>query len=765
MAHGQTETAATRAPSRWRRLSDSFRARVAPLKPGPRAWTGAAIGILIAGTLACLTAAGDIRFGIGQNVDLALDVMIHVLGVALCAAIAVAVTWLVRLVPVRVIGSLGGALGALLGFQLIWHGLDPRIWIVVALIPIEAIFGLSAGALFGGEIVGASRGKKIAVVTTFFLMIGVNLALLGWLLGDGTNGHLLAAAPGKTVVAPVVAPNPSERGSCAVKTLIYGSGDDRRRTEFGDTVALKTPKVDASGLLPELKGFRRAARKWYWDFDVTQFPLNGRVWYPEGAGPFPLVLVVHGNHVMEDFSDSGYDYLCEHLASRGFIAVSVDENFLNGTWSGDLEGKELPARAWMLLEHLRQWRGWNAEAGNPLCGKVDLEKIALVGHSRGGEAAAIAAAFNRLSRYPDNALVRGDFGFAIKAIVALAPSSGFYKPSGEPLRIVNVDYLVIQGAHDADVATFLGTRQYHHVKFERDEPHFKCALYLDRANHGHFNTIWGARDWSGPVHFLQNVKPVISGDEQRQIARVYVGAFLEASLHGNRAYQPMFRDPRAAAHWLPGGVRYVARYNDSSFTPISDFEEDIDVTTATLEGATADSRGVAEWREIKVPLRFREENQDNKAVFLKWEEHPVDGDDKTVEYRITLPKSPGQDRLAATPTKLRFALAQGEDSDRAVNFAVRLECEDGVAVECPLEQIDAIGPVIRTQISKIPWIERLLLKPFEVVLRTYELALDELAKSEPRWNAAGLRTITFRFDSSHAGAVYLDDVGIVTQVP
>jgi ATP-dependent Lon protease len=60
-------------------------------------------------------------------------------------------------------------------------------------------------------------------------------------------------------------------------------------------------------------------------------PLNGRVWYPDGPGPFPLVLIVHGNHNMKDFSDPGYGYLGELLASRGYIFASIDENFIDTT--------------------------------------------------------------------------------------------------------------------------------------------------------------------------------------------------------------------------------------------------------------------------------------------------------------------------------------------------------------------------------------------------------------------------------------------------
>jgi predicted dienelactone hydrolase len=67
--------------------------------------------------------------------------------------------------------------------------------------------------------------------------------------------------------------------------------------------------------------------------------------------------------------------------------------------------EENDGRGWLLLEHLAQWQEWQQTAGNPFYGKVDMERIVLMGHSRGGEAAAIAAAFNRLPAYPDDATV------------------------------------------------------------------------------------------------------------------------------------------------------------------------------------------------------------------------------------------------------------------------------------------------------------------------------------------------------------------------
>ena len=90
-------------------------------------------------------------------------------------------------------------------------------------------------------------------------------------------------------------------------------------------------------------------RQWYWGFDRTAFPLNAQVWFPEGEGPFPLVLTVHGNHDMADYSEFGYAYLGDLLASRGYIFVSVDvfdhhafafnENFLSGILRQGVEGR------------------------------------------------------------------------------------------------------------------------------------------------------------------------------------------------------------------------------------------------------------------------------------------------------------------------------------------------------------------------------------------------------------------------------------------
>jgi len=758
MRETTSETAIEQATDPRPRLGSRVKTWFSRLRIGPRAWTGATIGALLAGMVATWVEL-DAPIGFGSRADRGLEIGVAVIVVALCTATALLVAWLVRLVPLKVIATFVGSFAALVVIPLVLEGqvFAPLILIIGEIIPLELLFGLSLGAILGGELFGASRTVKIGMGTLFAVTLAANVYLVLLLSGRGSDSHLVAFQTPPASGSLSHASDPGERGHFAVKKLVYGSGDAMRRPEFGGAVDLRSEPVDATRLLPFLKGFRNGAREWFWGFDPTRLPINGTVWMPEGAGPFPLVLIVHGNHDMEEFSDPGYAYLGEHLASRGFITASVDENFLNGTWSGDMHGKELPARAWILLEHLKQWKTWNSKAGNPFFGKVDLGKITLVGHSRGGEAAAVAAAFNRLSRYPEDGRVAFDFGFGIRGVVAIAPSDGFYKPEGDPVHLENVDYLVIQGAHDADVVKFMGSSQYQRVKFTGSDAHFKSALYVDRANHGQFNTVWGENDMPGPLHTIQNVKPLISGDDQRRIAKVYLAAFLETVLHGDRSYLPIFCDPRYAAPWLPA-ARYTARFSDSSFQVVSNFEEDVDLETTAIAGGTESALDMDEWREERVPFRDGSSDE-NRAVFLKWKE-PEAGSEanskpKAAEYRINLPADLAKKIAIEPSTCLRFALARAEASDEPLHLDLRLESSDGQSAQLAIEPI---GPPIRTRISKL-LAERWLLTPYEIVFQTYEIPLSRFQQTNAAFVGSKLARIGFWFNRQRADAVYLDDIG------
>jgi hypothetical protein len=190
--------------------------------------------------------------------------------------------------------------------------------------------------------------------------------------------------------------------------------------------------------------------------------------------------------------------------------------------------KENNARGWLLLEHLRVWHAWNVDEQNPFHSKVDTERIALVGHSRGGEAVALAAAFNRLPYNPDNAAARFDYGYHIRSIVAIAPVDRQYRPTGSSTRLEDINYFTIQGSHDSDVSSFDGLNQFDRVRFTGKADVFKSTVYVYGANHGQFNTSWGEFDVG--VGFGTKLQP--------QIETVFLKSAL---LHRDALSEPIFQ--------------------------------------------------------------------------------------------------------------------------------------------------------------------------------------------------------------------------------
>ncbi|MFO7537284.1 MAG: MFS transporter, partial [Chloroflexota bacterium] len=418
--------------------------------PGPRAWRGATWGILVmalvvwgANAIAAFGPAGPLRFTASLLVTLA--------AAGLFGALLLVLGWLLHRAPARYRWVLFSSLPLLLlSFLLAPSLLLGGLTAVVGLILFSSLLGAGITAASGNNWSQLTRLHKGLAVG------GIALGAVGLLVGGGlllvdgfdTTPPVNAARQSDTAVTPLNLPNPAEAGPYSVLTLTYGSGSDRHRPEYGADVTLTTRSVDGSKLITKnWTGLRTS----YWNIEPDNLPRNGRVWYPDGDGPFPLVLIVHGNHPMEDYSDPGYDYLGELLASRGYIAVSVDQNFLNLSVVANLIvisplERENDARAWLLLEHVRQWQEWHHTPGNPFHNKVDLDAIALIGHSRGGEAVAIAAAFSRLAYHPDNAAIPFDYDFEIQSIVAIAPVDGQYRPGERPLPLADVNYLLLHGS-------------------------------------------------------------------------------------------------------------------------------------------------------------------------------------------------------------------------------------------------------------------------------------------------------------------------------
>ncbi|WP_394830547.1 hypothetical protein LVJ94_28980 [Pendulispora rubella] len=682
--------------------------------------------------------------------------------------------WLVEAVPMIAVGAGNAAVwlvlalvtaglvlaGFFAGLLLRWLGaLPPRHrWIVGTALALAVTLTYYAGTTAGslaifvsgavvlGSVAGGALGswfwrrRRISVAVFAAAALGL-LFGLRWFLVDGNDAYV--ASPEWAGDAKALdAEDPSKPGGFAVKTLTYGSGSDQRRPEFGTQVAeaFRTASVDGSKLVEQWTGAAGWARTRYWGFDAKHMPLQARVWYPDGAGPFPLVLVVHGNHDMEEYSDPGYAYLGELMASRGFIVASVDENFINGSVASNTLGipeiflqKETDARAWILLEHLRTWKAWNAREGHPFFGRVDMHQIALIGHSRGGEAVSVAAAFNRLPYNPDDANLRFDYGFDIRTVIAIAPVDGQIHPAGRQTEPRNVNYFVLQGTEDGDMLSFHGSRQLERIKFTDERDWCKTSLYIRGANHGQFNTVWGRSDLSGFGGHLLNLRGIMPAEAQRQVAKTTISAFLEATLHGRSEYLALFRDTRTGRNWLPP-TDYRNKFEDSTHRFLATYEEDIDLTTTTAAGGSARGENLDAWGEQWLKLTWGD--LDTSAVVLGW-----NAKKETPSYTLSVP-------AAAAPKKddvLVFAM--GNMGETPATFTVELVNRGGeVQRTVPLR----LAPPIVTNVYKASFAARV--PKSELVFQSFEVPV----------NGSEVEAVRFVFDPSVAATVALDDVGVRT---
>ncbi|WP_194775903.1 poly(ethylene terephthalate) hydrolase family protein [Pararhodonellum marinum] len=796
---------------RFQKIWGWIKAKTLLVKPGTNAIKGAAWGLALLTLVIYLLFITIFTFAVGDPWILVLAFGILVIAV-LFAFIG---RWIFKLLL-----SFPKALILALLFSIpLWLVSFPlQLVIIVTVLWVGLLLGAAYGVFKYTGYSNLTRPKKSILLIGLVLGISGLLAVLYFyqLRGIEMDPPTNAALYADSEIQPLPIDSPAEQGPYAISTLNYGSGEDKHRIEFGESADLKTSAVNGLPFIDNWKGISGWWREKYWGFDESNLPLNGRVWYPEGDGPFPLVLIVHGNHLMQDFSDPGYAYLGELLASQGMILVSVDQNFINASWSnifGSLE-KENDARAWLLLEHLKLWKHWKEQAEHPLFQKADLENIALIGHSRGGEAVAHAALFNTLPYYPDDASVAFDYNFSIQSIVAIAPVDGQYMPSDRKTSLEDLNYFVLHGSQDADVTSYLGAQQYHRINFkDRDTYHFKSGLYIYGANHGQFNTSWGNNDVGTPFLGLLNLQQLMSGESQRNIAKVYISAFLQNTLMDKMEYLPLFKDARYGKNWLPETV-YLSQFEDSQTQYICDFEEDFDLSTTTLDQGKIDAKNLTVWKEKELSLKWGK--MGTKAAVLGWHYEaalkdstalksigPDFPDSLIANYTILLdtgfnalksndllvfslaesteesnPKSQGKwvkakekenEKEKNEPEKDDLKTkADKVDKDEKpkkhpIDFSIELEDFEGQKIRFPLSNYAALQNQLEVAIWKSDFIKGD--KQSEMVFQNFIFDFEKLNSINPEFNPNRLGVIRFVFDKSPKGVIILDNLGWMKPFP
>ncbi len=279
------------------------------------------------------------------------------------------------------------------------------------------------------------------------------------------------------------------------------------------------------------------------DVNVEGIPLAGTTLYGVvrhptslGEGPFPLVVMLHGNHGIcrrtptsdEDAcaqsadhecpqpgwfttpNAEGLAYLAETVAAQGYVAVSISGNAVNcrNNW--------IPERAALIRGHLERWTQFATGAApfdDRFVGALDLDRVALFGHSRGGEAVAEVPALLESSPVA---------GVRVVSVFSLAPTD-FGDSAPE-----NVAYNVLLPACDGDVQFLFGTDIYDRsIRFDDGFP--RAQLLMAGANHNFFNTEWRIDDNNGRAC---RVATTVGAPAQRAALEGAFGTWLSATVGG-----------------------------------------------------------------------------------------------------------------------------------------------------------------------------------------------------------------------------------------
>jgi hypothetical protein len=287
---------------------------------------------------------------------------------------------------------------------------------------------------------------------------------------------------------------------------------------------------------------------------------------------YPLVVMVHGNSGMES-SYLGYNYLLDHLASHGFIAMSIYAPV----------NSMIETRARAVFEHLNIMSDKN-DAPGLFNGHIDFTNVGIMGHSRGGEAVIRAGKINA-----DEGL-----GWDIKAGIAVAPTDFYHY--GDP----GIPVLVIYGSNDGDVAGWWGAPPSSSftgfdIYDEAGTP--RSFVFVYGATHDRFNTEWTNTESNTELRFpsgsdvsawgsihTSDLAKLITPQQHQDVVKGYATAFYQMHLKGKSEQIEYFTGELKPS--LVSSVEIHTSHQEPGGRLADDFEQTPhDPTTNTLGGS------------------------------------------------------------------------------------------------------------------------------------------------------------------------------------
>lgn len=486
-------------------------------------------------------------------------------------------------------------------------------------------------------------------------------------------------------------------------------------------------------------------------FDTT---LYGVVRYPTALreGPFPLVLIMHGNHgncrdpgnPNTDFCSTsqdhecaagggitapnaeGYTYFQDTLAAQGYVTVSISGNAMN------CRNDYIIERAQLIVEHLRHWSDWQGgtgELGALFGGRLDLSRVGLVGHSRGGDAASNVPGILAAAPIP---------GLDVTSVFAVAPTDY------HDVEVRDTDLAVLLPSCDGDVETLVGYRHYDRsIGF--DDGVEQAQVFYVGANHNYFNTEWRLSEWELVPGTHPFCEPFADPQklEQTHMLEATLGSWFAGTIQGEgseafvRAERP---SPTAFDAWAGSALDLRWSYSSPDRTSIDDLLGPETPGSNDVGGANSFSDWFL-WEVCTGNGCDARYPHLRSSLRLLWEQGNVPlarfelaGLDATTSQALTF-------RVVSRYSSLNDGL---EEQD----FLVRVIDSAGAVAELSLSEVKVLRHLY-------PHSAAALLE----ILETVRIPLERLLQAEPALDLASLDALEFEMTAlDRSGSVIITDL-------
>jgi hypothetical protein len=202
----------------------------------------------------------------------------------------------------------------------------------------------------------------------------------------------------------------------------------------------------------------------------------------------------------ERLSHNGFAYMAQSLARSGIIVVSIQANDVVNAIQYETAG------ATLLEAHVSLWSLFQSGAvasplSTSLAGRVGLDRVGLVGHSRGG---AIVTRVHNTNTIP---------GVTYRASYLMAPVQPSSPVTGIPVALVS-------GGRDADVYDLPL------AVYDQSTVPTRSLQYLYGANHSRFNS-----SWLDDAFYITSASgtsiPDLTGAQQRYLTAAFVRSWFD----------------------------------------------------------------------------------------------------------------------------------------------------------------------------------------------------------------------------------------------